>query len=321
MKKQYEVLENALYFLEYDKSNTTLYFYFRTECLSEFNAINSENKMAILYRNKYFSPGVSYTQTIIKTHGVNDCGVIDGIFGNYTRIAFMIPVNKITSSGEDCFYCRGSGKHRNYNDMDCPSCKGLKKQTCTDKTALLAITETFSLLLFFMEVLFYEKEEELHDQLYMIRSIVGSGHWSHAIGGSMSKKFIDGINDMFHFHKERNETYKGMMGEAVNVNYALDAMASVWMKIKNESFMTPSNKHELMAWIRFSGEFSLRCEGENCCTISGSRRAGGNTFFIKEGQSIGCHNLDSAFQQIQLLVGLASLGEYVVCKKYETLPV
>ena len=139
-----------------------------------------------------------------------------------------------------------------------------------------------------------------HVQLTTMSEIGRSGGYGHAVGGIISENVIDWL-----------KSYAKDMSTGPNVHQSaplppavLSALRSTWHNVAGEQIKQYAGASHIYGWVRDTGAFSMVCFGEACdLSIYPDQ-------WLDEGCEIvefGCHNLDSAEQQLTLVAGFAKL--------------
>jgi len=191
---------------------------------------------------------------------------------------FAFPKYEITTH-RPCMDCSGTGK--NEFEESCHYCNGDKVKIFMDyrNVSISAI----SLSLFFDCAHFYQGETlSKKPQLLLLSTIVQAG----LHGGSLSGKF--GFEMANYLHLLTGDLFKKL------TKAMMFAHASM-VKIRSD----------YKFGFRYGGKggrIYISCPGEACDVLMEP-----NHYNSKSGGEISCHNVDSAFQQITLLTGLAKL--------------
>ena len=282
--------------------------------MEKISELMTDNRMVDHYKTKLFPEHTSYSPTFDSKFGFNNCGnVVKNFDDRLIRVDFQL--KPLYSFGNTCQECSGLGEK---DERRCFYCNGSGKKVIENKTQAFAITNTLSLLFFAFDCypsLIIDNDsankmvDHWPDQWYMIRSNCERGSYGHAVGGVQSPKFTNALKSYYEQKvKEGVETFKDRY---------LDCELATKDMVNTHRFLTNESKESsffgnIMAVVRKSGGFYLETEGQNGCTISTESTGMKNYWYRNDdSQSIGCHNLDSALQQLVLLIGLARLSECV----------
>lgn len=122
--------------------------------------------------------------------------------------------------------------------------------------------------------------------------------YGHAVGGYVSASLLEWLQS----YAAQGEKIGDILEDSVPLpDEVVEAMEMTWRAV------SPKDMHEwtreIYGWIRPEGHFSLNCFGNACdLSVYPDER-------VYPGRSVrlGCHNLDSAQQQLTLLAGLIQL--------------
>jgi hypothetical protein len=130
------------------------------------------------------------------------------------------------------------------------------------------------------------------------------GGYGHAVGGWLSEDVLKWLKEYAAAHQEP----LGIITNAAPLHPAIiSAMQSTAQAIQTDpksGYIVSSRS--IYGWIRDSGAFTLNCAGDACDLSVYPDK------WLEEGcerVEMGCHNLDTAVQQLTLLAGLAKLLE------------
>jgi hypothetical protein len=191
---------------------------------------------------------------------------------------FAFPRYEITTH-RPCMDCSGTGK--NEFEESCHYCNGDKVEIVMDyrNVSISAI----SLALFFDRAHFYQGETlSKKPQLLLLNTIVQAG----LHGGSLGGKFGPEMAEYLHLLTD---------GSFKKLTRAMMFAHSSMVKFR-------AHDEFCFRYGGDNGRIYLSCPGNACDILMEPYN-----FNTKSGGEISCHNVDSAFQQITLLVGLAKL--------------
>ena len=322
----FEKLPDAFYFFQFDPALNVFSVFINKSCMKKLEKLSKGNRLQPIYKEKYFPEHKSNTASFKTTHGFNDCGKIDGMFGNFLKISFKLnPVYIVTK--KKCKECNGTGKNLRYTEYnwDCGSCHGLKKELENNQTPLRATVNTLSLLLALLDCYhaIYEEEQSPRDgaykhQMYIIRTCVDREMNGHALGGGGSGFLKKQVAQYFAHGEAGGKSYEGIGGPYVTFETALKMMRDAYRFI----YVKPKTKDSDMGFdhidavSKADGFFHLQTEGTNSCSLY-SDHHGMNPYWYKgdkeeRGYPLSCHNVDTSFQQMILIIGLAGLTEEII---------
>jgi hypothetical protein len=135
----------------------------------------------------------------------------------------------------------------------------------------------------------------------MTMSEVGrSGGYGHAVGGWISEDVLKWL-EVYTRDKVRS---LGIIEAAPMHPEVLQAQQAAWSAISSPKMQQYASSRNIYGWVRGNGSFSLNCFGDACdLSIYPDHWLGEGCGSVQ----FGCHNLDSADQQLTLLVGLAKI--------------
>ena len=208
-----------------------------------------------------------------------------GVHGDFLDIrAPMPPVRKVTE--ELCKRCNGTGKDEDL-DRECLRCEGEKQNVIYDHHGTHAVSATLSLLLEHLE--FYKEGTSASvPQLLIVRLGMRAEPRAYFVGGMYS---IPLVNVLKKFSAQRDAP---AMTDAMRSAY--DRMVGV--RPYMERFY--ARVDDPNGWLNVS------CPGQ-ACSLNPHHDG------IREGYGyeFSDHNVDTAFQQLTLLAGLAALHDAV----------
>lgn len=125
--------------------------------------------------------------------------------------------------------------------------------------------------------------------------------YGHGIWGSVHSNLISWLHEYGRVNKQNlGYTTAAPMPDAV-----ISAMQSTWCAVTEKRLHKYAGPRDIYGSIRDDASFSLNCFG-NACDMGVYPDS---VFSACEFANMGCHNLDSANQQVTLLAGLAKLCE------------
>jgi len=204
----------------------------------------------------------------------------------------LIPQIK-KQTNEACHYCNGTGRSDNFSDGKCLSCDGCGRKVSMDWKKIEAISA--SLVIFFNLIsLRLERGKETDSnflQLILIDAILDKGMHGGGLGGVYSillSNFLASFppnTEIMEMKKAMESAYEKMYGKLNSFD-----KLEINIRIADEN-----------GWL------NIGCPG-NACGLHPA-----DSWGPKKGQGykFSCHNVDTAAQQIILIVGLAAL-----CDKY-----
>jgi hypothetical protein len=324
----YEKLPEAFFFFQFDLVTKTFAVFINKECIPNLTELAANNRLLPIYKEKF--PGRPYIATFERFHGFNSCGEVEGIFGNFLKLSFRLaPMYTITK--RKCEDCKGTGKNKDYPyyKWDCYSCHGLGKELESDWTSLKAVINTLSLLLRLLDAydaIYLEEdgrkgyevfEEKYKQQMYVLKTCVDGEMNGHALGGSGSGFLKKKVAEYFAREKKANKSYEQIGGPYVAFEKAFSMMREAYKFLS----VKPKLKDRAMGFDHISavcqkdGHFHLQTEGTNSCSLYADHR-GMHSWFKgseeEQGYPLHCHNVDTSFQQMILLIGLAGITEEVL---------
>lgn len=198
----------------------------------------------------------------------------------------------VRKSNFACMRCEGTGKRQPedlWNGEECNECQGEKTRRVSD---YIQIDEVCASLAVFMRAI--DTPLEIADpcmsqkQLFVLKSMAKADRNGHAVGGEVSPEFL-------RFLESFSTTYEKQVS-LLSVKEVIKKVHSlIYGKV---------NEHDRFSCLTRAGQFILYCPGNACQLFSESERKAGS----KRGDSMNCHNLDTAMQQLMLLSGMAELS-------------
>ncbi len=184
-----------------------------------------------------------------------------------------------------CSECNGTGTREIFEDT-CPRCKGSKKMRVISWHKLNALSASCAVLFGYPLFMFQGKTSAHQPQLLTLECILQSGWHGASMGGHISKALAL-------WCKARG-------------NDVLDE-PTLAMRTALRRLQGKLDKYdERETYLRIDqGNIFATCPG-NATQI---HPASGYIENVQEGFELGCHNLDSAWQQLTFFAGLASLHD------------
>ncbi len=287
------IYENVpfLYRLSYNEKKRALSFLIHSLYLEQINAIRPDNGLIKEYNDL---KGFKFEADIKKNFGFNNCSINQGIQDNLLRLDF--PIRPWFYFGNNnCLLCDGSGKDK-FRDEDCWDCSGTgKNKIKTFYTSHIAhsIYILINYLNFIASSISSAKKyisPIIKPQLLYLQTFCVADMNGHPIGGSVHQSFI----------KKTFSQDTDSIQEKVQ-----QAMLQVDRIINNEK-ATPKFKRNSIdfgfnCWIKKDYQsVHIQVPGVNDCCIH----------LASDGE-LTCHNLDCSTQQIELLIGLAVVADFV----------
>lgn len=196
---------------------------------------------------------------------------------NFVEYQISIPqVKKFT--GKKCKECDGTGYQKEM-DMDCLYCDHGKEWTM-DWSEVTKISATFTVLTGW---LMYPEIDTTcpYPQLMTLQTAIQNGMHGGSLNGDCSIPF---------------RAYLESLGK-IRLPDVTEAMKSVYRKMVG---MRELQEYSFEAWVK--EKFVINCPGDACGLHPSDWHS-----FKDEGFEFSCHNVDSAIQQLTLIVGLAKL--------------
>jgi hypothetical protein len=203
-------------------------------------------------------------------------------------IEFLVPVPRmIKYTDKNCWHCYGT-KIDPVTQNECPACDGSGKDHSLDWHSAQAISASFNL--FFSLAFSPEIETSAAFPQLMTISVVTENEMN---GGSLGGYF--GI-DLFEWLKtfKSGDTFPSIS----------EAMMTAGQKIYGK--IDELNKHTFRSFSIGDGGIVLQGPGNACCVSNAPEHY---DLAKKKGSRLGCSNVDSFIQQIELLVGLSALWD------------
>ncbi len=123
--------------------------------------------------------------------------------------------------------------------------------------------------------------------------------WGHQVGGYLCEPVIAWLQTY-----AKNEGAEGEWGSVPLPAVVLKAMRETWYTTNTGKGRSWAS--DIRGYIRASGHFTLICFGNACDLALYPEQP---THVGCEFSYVGCHNLDTAWQQLTLLAGMAKLCE------------
>lgn len=190
-------------------------------------------------------------------------------------------------TGYKCEECEGTGERNwgGYNDK-CLFCNGTGKQWTMDWKEVKAISASLTVLTTYLRYCEIETSTSApHPQLMTFQTITEEGMHGGSLSGEISIPLYNSLKTF---------------GEHAELSEAIHAM-----KITHDTMVGNRElyQHSFNAYVK-KGFFIINCPGDACGLHP-------SDWYTHEGQGyeFSCHNVDSAIQQITLLVGLATLAD------------
>ena len=326
----YEKLPDAFFFFQFDLATKTFGVFIDKSCIPNLEKLAVNNRLLPIYKEKYFPTHKSYIPNFKKFHGFNSCGEVEGIFGNFLKISFRL-APMYTISKKKCEDCKGTGKNKDYPHYkwDCFRCHGLGKELESDRTSLKAVIYTLSLLLYLLDAydsIYLEEdnkkgyevfEEKYKQQMYVLKTCVDGEMNGHALGGSGSGFLKKKVGEYFSRGKTADKAYTSVGGPYVAFEKTIEMMREAYkfLSVKPKLKDSAMGFDHIGAEGKEDGRFHLQTEGTNSCSLYADH-IGIHTNWFKgskeeQGYPLSCHNVDTSFQQMILLIGLAGVTEEV----------
>lgn len=197
---------------------------------------------------------------------------------NFIEYQISIPIVK-KFTGKKCKECGGTG-YRKEVDMNCLYCDHGKEWTM-DWSEVTKISATFTVLTGW---LMYPEIDTTcpYPQLMTLQTATQHDIHGGSLSGDCSIPF---------------RTYLESLGE-IRLPDVAEATKSAYKKMLG---WKEYYEHDFSAWLS-KGRFIINCPGDACGLHPSDWHS-----FKDEGFEFSCHNVDSAIQQLTLIVGLAKL--------------
>jgi len=213
--------------------------------------------------------------------------------GEFSEFDLLIP-NFTIVQDEICSDCRGS-KKAHWGGESCFSCGGTGKEVHYDWHLAYKVSATLNVILTWLNWTDCEQVTSSSlVQLLKVEIVTMKRMHGCAIAGEYS---ISLANILRSFKKE------------IYLDEVTDPMRIAYARMLNETLRT-LNHLRFLAIVRPPGRFSADCPG-NACGIHPDHMYSEDPC---RGYDFTSHNVDSPFQQLTLLVGLAALHDFVRSK-------
>ena len=221
------------------------------------------------------------------TRNIGFGGIFERIREEDGFIQFRARIPQVKkNTGNKCKECKGTGERKwgGYKDK-CLYCDGTGKEWTMDWKEVKAISASLTLLTIYMRHCEIETPAQ-HPQLMTFQTITEEGMHGGSISGDTSIPLYNFLLETF--------------GEHVVLTEAIRAM-----KIAHGTMVGNQElyQYSFNAYVQ-KGHFIINCPGDACGLHP-------SDWYAHEGRGyeFSCHNVDSAIQQITLLVGLATLND------------
>lgn len=281
--------EPRKYNLRWDSHNKAIVVELHSDCLGFVKKISKTALLIQRYLTIHKLNGLldSFSGDLSgESFGFNHALQKTRVFGDYLEFRVQLPKIKNRTSLA-CVNCSGTGKSiENFRKGEtCLYCDGNKVQHTYDWKSAYAITSSLSLLFFILDV---EKETKAKEYQHALVSMSAQyGSQGSSIDGFFGTDFMDYISS--NPFELRNIILKNV-AEAMN-----DAHAYMFLN-------SSSHAHGDVRIDFNSSSIGLTVPGDACGVNVGfyDRKPG-------KGCQITCHNVDTPFQSLIILSGLASL--------------
>ncbi len=291
------IYENApfIYRLSYHEKRKALCFLINSLYLEQINAIWPENLIIKQYDNLQ---DFKFEANIEKNFGFNNCSVNRGITNGLLCLEFPIKPSFYFGT-EECTHCEGTGEYE-FGDGVCYDCRGTGKETIQSFSTRDSAHSIYVLIRYLnsiaseaMDTITQQKDDRpiTQSQLLYVQTFCAAEMNGHPIGSAVSHLFVKSI-----FSQNTK-----IIAEKVE-----QAMIKADQVICNEKntpkYKRGSRDYEFNCWIRDDYQsVHIQVPGTNDCCIH----------IDNEGE-LTCHNVDSSTQQLELLIGLAVICDFVM---------
>ncbi len=264
------------YELSYQEIPPSLILRIHKEFIASKN-VSFKDAQIVKHFKKEFNPP-DFQEDFSKDIGFGGVFKYKGEKDNFIEYQIGIPqVKKLT--GKKCKECGGTG-YREEVDMDCLYCDNGKEWTM-DWSEVNKISATFTVL---TSWLMYPEIDTTcpYPQLMTLQTTTQNGMHGGSLNGDCSIPF---------------RTYLESLGE-IQLSEVVEATKSAYKKMM---MWREFHEYDFNAYLS-KGRFVINCPGDACGLHPSDWYS-----FKNEGFEFSCHNVDSAVQQLTLIVGLAKL--------------
>lgn len=278
-----------VYSLHYDPPSRTLQIKINPACIPVLQNIPTEN-ICIQYCKKNLG-FVDFEPDIEKNFGFHNCCINNGIVNGLLSLSFPITA-KLTISKKKCFACHG--KKKDWNNDPCYFCRGTGKELDRENN-IHAICATLYVLMRYLNWQCIANEKTIiPENRWGLQDIFLELDPTAGIGGECSKEFFERIKEI------PDDAEKDRQREMFELNNYLDG------KEQFPAFKLYNKEYDFRSEIKSTGRIYVEVPGQNGCSIHMAH--GSDT-------EITCHNVDTPYQQIGLIVGFALITNEFYTKR------
>lgn len=280
-----------LYRLSYNEKKRALSFLIHSLYLEQINAIPPDNGIIREYNNL---KGFKFEADIKKNFGFNNCSVNQGIRDSLLHLDF--PIRPSFYFGKNnCLLCNGSGKDE-FRDEDCWDCSGTGKEKIQTFYTSYIAHSVYVLIKYLNYVASSISSDKryvsptIKRQLLYLQTACIADMNGHPIGGSVHHSFIKKI-----FSQDIDNIQRKVQQAMFQAD-----------RIINNGKATPRFKRNSIdfgfnCWIKKEHQsIHIQVPGTNDCCIH-----------LDSDGELTCHNIDCSTEQIELLIGLAVIVDFV----------
>ena len=217
--------------------------------------------------------------------GFDNSFIYQGENGNF--IDFLVPIPKVKKyTRKPCSYCNGTGKDIIDEERNCGFCNGTGKRHFIDWHAAQAVSASFNT---FLNFALYPASETSSPfpQLMEIQVATDDGMHGGSINGEFSIPFYEWLNTF-----EEGTIFPDVIKA---------------MQITEKRMFGKYDNFGFRSYILYKGVIGIDVPGTACGIYNSLENI---DYGQKRGCKLECHNVDTAMQQIELLVALAVLHDH-----------
>lgn len=280
---------NFVYGFGYDDKTCSLVFTINEKVADYLKEKLHPQNLYLRYAQEKLHAGDA-EQDILKNFGFENISQNRGIKDGLVELIFPVG-SGVKILDENCSICNGTGSRGEYT---CRICHGTKKEI-ERNISLRSVLNSFYLLVKYLNIVMIQNETESYKEfgfqhIYFEIEIPNDGR-TIGLGGNISDEFMEAI-------KNSESDSKCIEDAMYNCMLAIDGY------IQYPEWEIHKPRYEYRCNVNKDGGFYLEVPGVNSCSLYVSKSGIGKN-------PLACHNIDTPWQGLLLIVGFAKLCSLV----------